>query len=111
MERILITSDGAMLGNINLAPVTVIDEIVQNIAVILATTRGTIPYMRDFGRNARIKDRPINIIKNMVVSDTFQQIRDYEPRAVIDEIRVEESKDEPNGILVTVVLGGIEEDE
>lgn len=51
------------------------------------------------------------VVKNMIVSDVFQQISDYEPRAILGEIRVEENEesDELNDILITVVLEGVTE--
>lgn len=111
MEQVLITSDGSLLEDIDLSPATVIEDVVQNIATILATIKGTIPYMRGFGRNREIEGRPMPVVKNMIVSDVFQQISDYEPRAILGEIRVEENKesDELNDILITVVLEGVTE--
>lgn len=111
MEQVLITSDGSLLEDIDLSPATVIEDVVQNIATILATTKGTIPYMRGFGRNRETEGRPMPVVKNMIVSDVFQQISDYEPRAILGEIRVEENEesDELNDILITVVLEGVTE--
>ena len=111
MEKIRITSDGSILEDINLSPQTLEEEVVQNIAVILASVRGTIPYMRGFGRNRETEGRPMPVVKNMIVSDVFQQISDYEPRAILGEIRVEENEesDELNDILITVVLEGVTE--
>ena len=112
MEKVKITSDGSMLEDINLSPQTLEEEVVQNIAVILASVRGTIPYMRHFGRNPRAEGRPVPIVKNMIVSDVFQQISDYEPRAILGEIKVEEDTEaeEMNSILITVTLEGVTED-
>lgn len=72
MEQVLITSDGSLLEDIDLSPATVIEDVIQNIATILATIKGTIPYMRGFGRNRETEGRPMPVVKNMIVCSVFE---------------------------------------
>lgn len=73
MEQVLITSDGSLLEDIDLSPATVIEDVVQNIATILATIKGTIPYMRGFGRNRETEGRPMPVVFQLTTSRRGRQ--------------------------------------
>ena len=47
------------LQKINMEPQTVTEEIMQNVAVILATPKGTVPMYRDFGIEMDYLDLPL----------------------------------------------------
>lgn len=109
-DEIIITSDGSILEDIELEPETVLDAVIQNIAVILATTKNTIPYRFDFGINGKIIGRPLPVIQNMIVSEVFEQITTYEPRAIIGPITVTAKDGELGNVVISVKLEGVNED-
>ncbi len=79
---------------VKIIPESETEEIHQNIKTILSTIKGTVPLMRDFGIDPNLIDQPQNqaflqILKNEIVA----QIRKYEPRAKVKEIKLYE-KDE-----------------
>ena len=63
-----------------------VNEIIQNVKNILATTRGSIPLHRDFGIDPDIIDLPVNQAKAKLVNDIIIQVKTFEPRAVIKKI-------------------------
>jgi Phage baseplate assembly protein W len=91
-----IKADGA--GGINLAPKTLVEEILQNVAMILSTTKNTAPLYRDFGLSARFLDMPTPAAEAILVAELFDAIEDYEPRAQI--INVSFERDERTGKVI-----------
>ena len=75
----------------NWAPTTD-EEIVQNVASIVATSRGTQPFLRALGI-ADLHDRPVAVAEARVASTLNTQIRTYEPRATVAKITVAVSAD------------------
>ena len=71
---------------INLAPKTLLEEIIQNINTILLTPKGSVPLDRDFGTSWAFLDRPTPIAQSMIVADVLDAIEGYEPRVEILEI-------------------------
>jgi phage baseplate assembly protein W len=89
------------LENINLAPETVYDEILQNVAVLLSTPAMTVPLDRGLGLKQEFLDKPVSLAENMLVAEVMDAVELYEPRAVITDIEFE--RDEMNGRLVPIV--------
>ncbi len=46
-----------------------VESVLQNIAVILSTPKGSVPMYRDFGISVDILDRPIPVAKAMMTAD------------------------------------------
>ena len=72
--------------------VTGAKEIVQNVAVILATRKGSVPLDREFGTSWHFVDRPTPKAAARIRNDIVQTLARYEPRAGVGEIRFTESK-------------------
>lgn len=92
---------------INLAPATLIEEIIQNISMILQTVKNTAPLYRDFGISAEFVDKPISVAEPLIIADIYEAIEKYEPRAEIQNIKFE--ADEKTGKLnpcLEVVING-----
>jgi len=53
---------------------------------LLNTKRGTVPLFRDVGIDARIVDKPINIIENVIQAELTQQVKKYIPEIEIISI-------------------------
>lgn len=71
---------------IDIAPKNDVNEILQNVRTILATTKGTIPLDREFGIDGSVIDMPTMQAQAYLTNEIFQAIRKYEPRVSIDNI-------------------------
>jgi phage baseplate assembly protein W len=76
-----VTTDGNMV--VNLAPETVVEEVMQNITMILLTLKNTAPLDRNFGLSARFLDKPTPAAESILVGEVHDAIEQYEPRAEI----------------------------
>ena len=74
------------LSNINFAPTTESEEILQNVRCIMATTKFSVPLDRDFGIDADMVDMPIDYAKAQLASEIVTAIAKYEPRAAVTDI-------------------------
>jgi hypothetical protein len=61
-------------------------EVLQNIKTILTTAKGSVPLDRDFGINTYLIDRPVSVIKPLLVKEIKEAIEKYEPRAKFQNI-------------------------
>lgn len=80
----LITTDSER--EIDLAPSTTAEEVVQNVATIISTIKYQIPLDRGFGIDGEVVDLPILEAQAKMTNEIFQAIKRYEPRAVIEGI-------------------------
>ena len=55
------------LANLRLNETDEVKEVLRNVAVILATPKGSVPMYRDFGLDMSFLDKPANVAKNMAV--------------------------------------------
>ena len=78
-----------------------VESVLQNIAVILSTPKGSVPMYRDFGISVDILDRPIPVAKAMMTADIKEAIERWEPRGSF--ISVDFMEDELNGRLIPMV--------
>lgn len=74
---------------IDLAPGTVVEEVLQNVRTIITTIKGSIPLDRAFGIDGEVVDLPVNVAKAKLTNEIFRAVRLYEPRAVIESIDFE----------------------
>ena len=79
-----------------------VESVLQNIAVILSTPKGSVPMYRDFGISTDILDRPIPVAKAMMTADIKEAIERWEPRATF--VDVDFMEDERNGRLIPTVV-------
>mgnify|MGYP001072524611 CR=1 FL=1 len=105
-----IRGNGELLSSIDLAPDNIYQEVMQNIALILAAIQKSIPMLRGLGIPGELYGRPVSIAENLLVGEIRDQIETYEPRAIVGEITFE--RDEGKGILVPIVeLMGVQDSE
>ncbi len=95
-----VRSDGSDLENINLEPKTVIEEVLQNVALILATAKFSVPLMRDFGLPMKFIDRPESAAMSVMIGEIYDAVEKYEPRAIIEGIEFEKGD---NGKIIAIV--------
>lgn len=105
----IIRGDGTLLQEIDLAPANVHQEVLQNIAVILDLIEKSCPMFRDGGLPGLLIGRPMNVIENMLVGKIYDQIEEFEPRAEIAGVRIEQN--EFTGRMIPIIeLEGVNED-
>lgn len=103
-----VRGDRAALEEINLAPRNAHEEVAQNIAVILDMVRKSCPMFRDGGIPGEAMGRPLPALENILVGEIYDQIEEYEPRAVIEGVTLE--ADALTGKVTPVVeLKGVRE--
>lgn len=75
--------------DIDFAPGTVVEEVLQNVRTIITTPKYSIPLDREFGFDASMVDRPVHVAQARLTNEIFREVRRYEPRAVLEAIRFE----------------------
>ena len=90
------------LNNIRFNDPELVSSVLQNIAVILATPKGSVPQYREFGLSATMLDKPIPVAKMMMRADVREAIERWEPRAQFVSITFEERVTQPGTLWPTV---------
>ena len=78
-------------------------KIVDNVANILKTKKGEVPYAREMGIDPAYIDSPLSISKGGIISDTVTAIAAYETRAAVEEIDITDVN-ENGDIAIKVVI-------
>ncbi len=68
-------------------------SVLQNIAVLLNTKRGTAPMYREFGLPMEFVDKPIDVAEAMAFVEISDALEEFEPRAKLDDVYFEKSAD------------------
>lgn len=92
------------LSNIRLNETDEVKEILRNVAVILATPKGSVPLYREFGLDTRFLDKPINTAKNAAVIPVREAIEQWEPRAVYKDMSLFPDPENPGKLSFTVQI-------
>lgn len=74
------------LEQINFAPTTIQEEVIQNIKTLLSTMKFTVPLDRNLGIIANALDEPMPVAMAKISSDVIDAISQYEPRAKVTQI-------------------------
>lgn len=105
----VIRGDGNLLANIDLAPANTHQEVILNIAVILDLVQKSCPMFRDGGLPGELYGRPLNVVENILVGHIYDQIEEFEPRAILAGVTFEE--DHLTGQIIPIIeLEGVTED-
>ena len=96
----IVTQDGPIDLTLNEPDETA--AILQNVRVILATLRGSVPLYREFGLSSEHFGRPINTVVPMLFAQIKEAVETYEPRAVVMQIDLERSVSE-TGLITPAV--------
>ena len=105
----IVRGDGKLLEKIDLAPANVHQEVVQNVAIIIDTWENSCPMLRALGIPAQLIGRPLPVVKNIMVGQLYDQIEQYEPRAILGGITFEENAF--TGKLIPIIeIQGVQED-
>lgn len=100
---------------INFAPGSETEEILQNVRTILTTGVGTVPLDRDFGTSREYVDKPLPVARSLMQAAVIDAITEFEPRATVESVTFDDSTtDAMDGITrprVIVSIGSEEEEE
>lgn len=91
----------ADIKNINLAPATVEEEVLQNVAMILATEQYSVPLHREMGLPRNIIDKPLPMAKALTIAAVIEAVETLEPRATVENVTFREG--ETPGKIIPVV--------
>lgn len=106
----IIRGDGKLLDDIDLDPQNTHAEVLQNVAIIVASVQKSCPMVRGLGITGNIHGRPLPAVLNLLVAEIYDQIETYEPRAVIGSVDFE--TDYQTGTITAIVeIEGVTEDE
>ncbi len=88
-------------NEINLAPATVYEEVIQNLYFLYSSTEYDIPLDRELGLNPKYIDKPIETAKALATTDIYDKTEEYEPRAEI--VNIDFKADYESGVLKPIV--------
>lgn len=86
--------------SITLGETDTVKSVLQNIAVILRTRRGTCPLYRNFGLPMNFQDKPLTAAKPLVIAEITEAVADFEPRATVKSVTF---SGEDTGSLIPIV--------
>ena len=75
-----------VLPDIDFAPATELEEILQNVRCIICTPKYSVPLDREFGVNMDYVDAPMNMAKAKMAKEIVMAVAKYEPRAAVSGI-------------------------
>lgn len=90
------------LSRIRISEPDPVKNILQNIACILATPKGSVPCYREFGIDTSFLDRPINVAKALVSISVKEAIEAFEPRAEYIQTTFSVDESNPGSLIPTV---------
>ena len=90
------------LKNIRFNDPELVTSVLQNIAVILATPKGSEPQYREFGLSATMLDKPTPVAKMMMRAEVREAIERWELRARFVSMTFEERITQPGTLWPTV---------
>lgn len=79
-------------------------SVVQNIALLLNTKKGTVPMYRDYGLPMEFIDKPINVAETMAFAEITEALEKYEPRATLKNIDFYKSASGKMAIVLEVTV-------
>ena len=71
---------------INFAPQTLAEEVIQNVITLCTTAKYSVPMDREVGINAVFLDEPVNTVRARFTQEVIMAVRKFEPRAEITRI-------------------------
>ena len=78
--------------------------VLQNIALLLNTKKGTVPMYREFGLDMNFIDKPIDVAETIAFSEITDAVEEFEPRATVVDVTFEKTTDGKIAIAVEVEI-------
>jgi uncharacterized protein len=79
------------------------EEVVQNVATIIATETGTVPLARALGTPQDVIDQPQSVAGSRLQAAVIRAVRTYEPRVAIKSVTL--SADDDGRLSANVIVG------
>lgn len=79
-------------------------SVLQNIALLLNTKKGTMPMYREFGLPMEFVDKPIDVAETMAYLEISDAIEEFEPRAVLKDVTLRKNSSGQIHITVEVSI-------
>lgn len=95
--------------NYNFKPLTLEEEISQNINNIILRAKYNVPLAREKGVVIENVDKPQIILKAELVATISEEIDREEPRFLLSEVLIDSSSNLENGQVLAEIKGGINE--
>ena len=86
MNNHIFTIIGVSTAQINWFPETILEEILQNVAILLTTIIGTVPLDRKLGLPITFIDEPQPRGMMQLSIFVLETLQEYEPRVVVTEV-------------------------
>lgn len=99
----------ADLKNISIDEQDTVKSVVQNIAVLLSTKKGTVPMYREFGLDWRALDKPMPRALQLLRVDIKEAIEEFEPRAQVLSIEFGADASSPGTLISSVEVEILEQ--
>lgn len=90
------------LKNLQLEEPDPVREVLRNVAIILATPKGSIPMYREFGLDNSFLDKPLPVAKVMAIAPVREAIERWEPRATYKSMTISHDPSNPGKLTFTV---------
>ena len=90
------------LSAIRLNESEIINSVLQNIAVILATPKGNVPLYREFGLENSFLDKPMPVAKVLMIAAVREAVEHWEPQATVVNVSFTEDAAQPGRLIPTV---------
>ena len=91
----------ANIAEINLTPESTDEEVIQNVAMILAIPQFSVPLDRGMGLQQQFVHKPLPAAEALLIAEIMEAIANYEPRATIENVYFEQGETE--GSLIPYV--------
>lgn len=92
----------ADLSRLRLGAPDTVEGVLQNIALILATPKGSVPLHREFGLDWSCLDKPLPAAEVLMRAPVREAIERWEPRATVKGIRFAADPARPGLAIPTV---------
>ena len=90
------------LGAITFNESETVAAVLQNIAVILSTPRGSVPVYRTFGLSQTFLDKPAPVARVMMIAEVREAVEKWEPRAAVLGVTFSENPANPGELIPKV---------
>ncbi len=79
-------------------------SVLQNIALLLNTKKGTISMYREFGLDMNFIDKPVDVAETIAFSEITDAVEEFEPRAAVVDVTFEKTTEGRMAIVVEVEI-------
>ena len=70
-----------------------VSSVLHNVALILATPKGSVPMYRDFGLDREFLDMPVPEAETRMIAPIREAVEQWEPRAMVKDVFFTRSRD------------------